>query len=188
MVKVIVTGTPGSGKTTVLAKIKSVKIINLAEEMLKLSAGKGHNHDTLRYMSFSEIAEMRKEVILNINKVSEDSIVDTHLTVKRGTRYVPGFSTADLSLFKEIRGLIYVDAHANDIMFRRLTDKSRKREEEPEEEIHEQRRINISMAGFYSSYLNMPLYIIKNRQNMLDAAVKDMESALDEVFGKQKKN
>lgn len=186
MAKIIVTGTPGSGKTTVLSKIKSVKIINLADEMLRLSTEKGvTDRDRLRYMSYQDIAQMRKEVIeKKINQVKEDSLVDTHLTVKKKTRYVPGFSKDDLDSFKGVCALIYIDAHANDIMFRRLTDKTRIREDEPEEEIHEQRRINTAIAAYYSAYLNVPLYIIKNRQNQIENTVKETEAAIKEALGK----
>lgn len=186
MAKIIVTGTPGSGKTTILSKIKSIKIISLAEEMLKLSEVKGvSNRDKLRYMSYTDIADMRRNVIEKVfNKSNFDAIIDTHITVKKGTRYVPGFTTDDLNIFKDVRGLIYIDSHANDIMFRRLTDKTRIREDEPEEEIHEQRRINMSLAAYYSAHLNAPLYVIKNRQNQIENAVKDTETAVKEILGK----
>ncbi len=186
MGKIIVTGTPGSGKSTVLSKIKSVEIISLADQMLKLSAQKGvTDRDRLRYMSYSDIAAMRREVIAKIiNVVKTDAIVDTHLTVKKKTRYVPGFSKDDLDAFEDLKAIIYIDAHANDIMFRRLTDKTRAREEEPEEEIHEQRRVNIAIASYYASYMNIPLYIIKNRQGMVDEAVAAMEEAINEALGK----
>ncbi len=186
MAKIIITGTPGSGKSTVLSKINSIRIISLADEMLKISAEKGvTDRDKLRYMSYSDIASIRKEVIeKKINTVSEDALIDTHLTIKKKTRYVPGFSKQDLDSFTGLCGIIYIDAHANDIMFRRMTDKTRKREDEPEEEIHEQRRINTSIAAYYSSYLNIPLYIIKNKQNMIEAAVSATEEAISEALGR----
>jgi adenylate kinase len=186
MTKIIVTGTPGSGKTTILSKIKSVKIFNLADEMLKLSADKGVvNRDKLRYMSYLDIADIRKAVIETVfNPDQEDAIIDTHITVKKGTRYVPGFTTQDLDVFRGVGGFVYIDSHANDIMFRRLTDKTRIREDEPEEEIHEQRRINMSLAAYYSAHLNVPLYVIKNRQNQVDRAAAELEVAIKEVLGK----
>ncbi|HUB92775.1 MAG TPA: AAA family ATPase [Candidatus Saccharimonadales bacterium] len=188
MAKLIVTGTPGSGKTTVLSKIKNVRIISLSEEMLKLSSQKGVNdRDKLRYMSYSDTAKMRKEVIENvINKIDEDALIDTHLTVKKKARYMPGFSQSDLDSFKGLCGIIYIDAHANDILFRRLADKTRTREDEPEEEIHEQRRLNTAIAAYYSAYLNVPLYIIKNRQNQPDLAAKEAEEAIKESLEKSK--
>lgn len=184
MAKLIITGTPGSGKSTILSHIKSAKIISLSEEMLKLTASKGiTDRDKIRYMPYSEIAKIRREVIETmVNKVKEDAIVDTHLTVKRKTRYVMGFTQSDLDVFKGLSGIIYVDAHANDIMYRRLTDKTRKREDETEEEIHEQRRINMSIAGYYAAYLNVPLYIIKNRHNQIETAVKETEEAIKEAL------
>lgn len=186
MTKIVVTGTPGSGKSTILSKVTSIKIVSLADEMLKLAGEKGVTHrDKLRYMSYTDIADERKKVIEQVfNKMKEDAIIDTHITVKKGTRYVPGFTTADLNIFKGVGAFIYIDAHANDIMFRRLTDKTRRREDEPEEEIHEQRRLNMSLAAYYSAHLNVPLYIIKNRQNQIDNAVKDLEAAIKEILGK----
>ena len=186
MAKILVTGTPGSGKSTVLEGVKIIKIISFADEMLKISSANGViDRDRLRYMTYEEIALIRKSVIENtINRMDEDLLIDTHLTVKKKTRYVPGFSRSDLDMMKDLKGIIYIDAHANDIMFRRLTDKTRSREDEPEEEIHEQRRINISIASYYAAHLNLPLYIVKNRQNQVEIAIKDLEDAIKEITGK----
>ncbi len=188
MGKIIITGTPGSGKSTILSKITvKVKVINMGGEMMKILAEKGiTERDRVRHIPYSETVKTRAEVVKRINKIGEDSLIDTHASVKSSIRYIPGFSTADLDELEDIKGVIYIDAHANEIMVRRLTDTTRARENDLEDEINQQRRINTSISSYFSSYLDVPLYVIMNRQNQIEKAVADVERAVNDALGREK--
>lgn len=186
MGKIIVTGTPGSGKSTILSKIRSnVRIINFADEMIELMQEKGvQDRDQVRHVAYSLTTSVRSEVIKRLNEVKEDALIDTHASVKSRSRYIPGFSTSDLNLLKDIKGIIYIEAHVNEILMRRLTDKTRVRENDFEDEIQEQRRVNLSLASYFASHLDVPLYIIMNRQSMLEKAVEETEKAINDALGR----
>jgi len=182
--KIILTCSPGSGKTTLIAKLHHVKVVNVGSEMLK-HVKQQENRDKMRStLSSDETKQIRKKVIHSINDIKDDIILDTHPAIKRGNRYIVGFSSTDLDLLKDIKAIIYLDAAAVDILLRRIGDKTREREDETAEEIDEHRDVNISLATYYAAHLGVPLYIIKNRQSMLETAVKDMESAIKEAFSK----
>lgn len=188
MGKIIITGTPGSGKSTVLSRIKAkVRIINMGGEMMKILAEKGiTERDKVRYVPYSETVKVRAEVVKRVNRITEDSIIDTHASVKSNIRYIPGFSTSDLGELKGIMGVIYIDAHANEIMVRRLTDTTRARENDLEDEINQQRRINTAIASYFATYLDVPLYVVMNRQNQIEKAVADVERAVNDALGRDK--
>lgn len=185
MGKIVITGTPGSGKTTIISLLKGIKIVNLADEMLKLMSAQNLNHDKIRYVSdYNQIAALRGQILKDLSSATENMMIDTHTSVKRGTKYIPGFSTTDLDILKkDIKAILYLDAEAGDIMLRRIKDKTRDRESETVADIKEQRSVNISLASFYSSYLNTPLFIIKNKQNEVNSAKDEVERAINETFG-----
>jgi adenylate kinase len=185
MAKIIVTGTPGSGKSTVLAKLSGIEIVTFSSELLKLLAERGiTDRDQVRRVPYPVTVEIRRKAIEKLNSMNGDMLIDTHASVKKGIRYIPGFSTADLGVMEDVKGIIYIDAHANDILLRRILDKTRKRDADSEEEIKEQRRINAALVASYALYLDVPMYIIMNRQDMIEKAVEDTKKAINDALGK----
>jgi adenylate kinase len=183
MAKVIITGTPGSGKSTITSKLKEYKIYNIGTEMLKHISDKSISRDELRSkVKYHEILKVRKAVFDDLEKLKGNIIIDTHTSVKTGKRYIPGFSKADLSVLKDVKAIIYIDALAVDILLRRIGDRTRQREDETAEEIEEHRSVNMGLASYYAVYLGVPLYIIKNKQDRLDEIKKEIENVLSELF------
>ncbi|MEM0200999.1 MAG: AAA family ATPase [Candidatus Micrarchaeaceae archaeon] len=185
MAKVIITGTPGSGKSTIISKIKKYKIFNIGTEILKRVPDKSISRDELRNkLKYHEVLKIRKTVFDELEKVKGNAIIDTHTSVKSGNKYIPGFSKSDLSVMKDVKAIIYIDALAVDILLRRIGDKTRNREDETAEEIEEHRSVNLGLASYYAVYLGVPLYIIKNKQDRLDEIRKEIEKVLKDSFSK----
>ncbi|MGC8479683.1 MAG: AAA family ATPase [Candidatus Micrarchaeia archaeon] len=186
MAKVIITGTPGCGKSTIISKLQNeYKIFNIGTEMMKYIKDKSINRDELRSkLEYSEVLKSREKVFNELASIKTNTIIDTHTSVKVGKRYIPGFSKVDLSMLKDVRSIIYLDALAVDILLRRVGDKTRKREDETAEEIEEHRTVNLGLASYYAVNLGVPLYIIRNRQDRLEEARTDVKNALEESFRK----
>ena len=184
MPKVIITGTPGSGKSTIIAKLSSAyKIINIGTEMMKYINDKSITRDQIRSkLTYQEIEEARKKVCETVSKTKGPLIVDTHTSIKSGKKFIPGFSAQDFGLLKNIKAIIYIDALPVDILLRRIGDRTRAREDETAEEIEEHRTVNISLASYYAVQLGSPLYIIKNKQERLDECRKEVERAISEAL------
>jgi adenylate kinase len=184
MSKVIITGTPGSGKTTILSKLsKEFRIVSIGTEMMKrLSKRLESRDDIRRNLSHTEIKAMRKIVLEDISKINENIIIESHTSIKNGKKYELGFFPEDFPMLMDVTAIIYIDASPNDILLRRINDKTRSREAESADEITEQRSVNLSLAAFYAQALGTPLYIIINRQDMVDTARKEVEQAIKESF------
>jgi adenylate kinase len=190
---VIVTGTPGAGKSTLLSSIaddKNFTLVSVGTLMLefaskdKFAAGR----DDLRHKSNAdEYSELRNKAFVKIAAMKGNVVVDTHGSIEaEGTgRYVPGLPMESLQLIKNLKGFIYVDAHTDRILERRRTDATRKRNEEDPVYIDTQRLVNIAALSYYSSCLNIPLYVIFNRQNVLEESKERMKACLKEIFGEQ---
>ncbi|MCL5427952.1 MAG: AAA family ATPase [Candidatus Marsarchaeota archaeon] len=181
--KIIVTGTPGSGKTAILSLLKGINIISLGTELQRKS---GVERDKIRStMSYKDAKAFRKNVLREIDSIKEDIIIDTHTSIKSGDRYIAGFTKEDTASLHDVKGIVYIDATADDILARRAADKSRRRNNETKQEIKEQRGVNISLATFYMQELGVPLYIIKNKQGKIEDAKEDVEKAIKTMLANE---
>ncbi|MGC8662242.1 MAG: AAA family ATPase [Candidatus Micrarchaeia archaeon] len=181
-VSFIIAGTPGAGKTTVLAGAKldekGAKLINMGSEMLRHS--KLQDRDKLRRLDAREQKRLRAKVINSLAKEKGLFVIDTHLSIKQGNIYLPGFSRDELHKLN-VKSIIYIDANAKEILKRRLKDKSRSREQESEEEIEEQKSINLAMLSVAATELNIPVYIFNNKEGKAKEISKDIEKLFEEA-------
>jgi adenylate kinase len=189
---VIVTGTPGAGKTTILSSIANDKrytLVSVGSLMLELAEKEGFakERDDLRHKSNDKSAydDLRIYAFKKIEEMKGDVIVDTHASVEsEGTgRYVPGLPLEALKILTKLKGFIYVDAHTDRILERRRMDDTRKRKEEDPALIDTQRLVNMAALSYYSTSLNIPLYVIFNRQHMLEESEEKIRGCLKELFG-----
>jgi adenylate kinase len=185
----MVVGVQGSGKTTILNEISKIdskrKIVNIGSEILNAAKVKGQisNRDEIKYMSSFEILLARKAALASISNMDAQIILDTHAYVKGNSRYIPGFSLNEVEGLRELKAIIFIDAFAKDIIERRASDPSRKREAESEDEINEQRIINLSIITSFALHLNIPIYIIKNKKDKINESVNEFVKISKEVFG-----
>jgi adenylate kinase len=184
----IVAGAPGSGKSTLLKGIKGYKVVNLGDMMIKHAISKGYTNDRdkLRALSTKKIGLLKRLTFSEINAMKGNIIIDTHASVEHKGRFVPGLPRNEIALLKgsPIKALIYVDAPTGEVLKRRKADASREREIEPAWVIDTQRTISIASLAMYSSDLNIPMYIIVNRQGAVDESTALLESYLKEAFGR----
>lgn len=188
---ILFTGTPGAGKSTILNKItanggdKKFKTINLGTEMLNIAKAKFHinDRDEVRKLGDKDTIEIRNAIMQEIINSKQDTIIDTHASVKHGRRYRPGFSIDELQEIR-ISAIIYIDATSEEVLRRRLADTTRKRENDTIAEIDEWRSVNISIISTFAVYLNIPIYIIYNKEGRLEEAAEEVKKITKEVFVK----
>lgn len=184
-----ITGLSGAGKTTLLNKV-SVKKIKyevhnvgtlMAEEAMR--SGEVLDRDEIRKLSKEEIERLRVRAFKNLMKKPGNIVLDTHLAVESGPRMVPGLPRYAMESLENVVGLVYIDAPSKEIIARRKKDRTRRRELQDEFILDSQRSVDFATLAYYSSDLNISLYIINNRSGFLNDAVKSLEAALIDAFG-----
>ncbi len=182
---IVVTGTPGAGKSTVLQgalqKTKDYSLINYGDEMFAYAkkAGIVQHRDELRKQTPETQKKIQKMAARRIARAAKKSrmIVDTHCTIKTSEGYLPGLP---VWVCEELRPdkIILVEADPGEIISRRKGDTTRQRDAEEASAIQEQQDMNRAAAISYSILSGAVVKIVKNRDNGLAEAIEAMVKAL----------
>ncbi len=186
-----ITGLSGAGKTTLLNRVSAkrlkvkYRVVNVGTLMAETALREGTvvDRDELKGMSKRGIERLRERAFRSLMKMEGNVLLDTHLTVESGPRMVPGLPKDAIKSLGSVVGLVYIDAPSSEIIARRKKDKSRKREMQDEFILDSQRSIDFATLAYYSSDLNISLYIINNRDGFLKDAVNGLERTLADAFG-----
>jgi len=188
---IIVTGIPGTGKTTVcnfaekLAKKAGVEVnvINYGTVMVeKLQKYKGDmERDAMRKTDISFQRKLQKEVAESISEkirqLSGITIIDTHMSIKTSEGYLPGLPFHVLQLLKP-EMFVLVEAKPSEISSRRMRDITRKRDEAVEEAVKQELLFSRLMAGACAVLTGAPVKIVINAEGKQEAAAKEILKAL----------
>ncbi len=183
--KVVVTGTPGAGKTTVLNKaleeIEGFKVINYGDKMLEVAIDEKlvEHRDEMRKLPAEEQRRIQR---LAARKIAEeaketDIIVDTHCTILTPKGYLPGLPKWVLDeLQPEL--LIIIEANPDEILVRRIKDTTRVRDIQYIAQIEEHQLMNRVIAMAYAMYTGATVKIIRNHDEKLEEAARELADAL----------
>jgi len=188
----IVTGIPGTGKTTICNEVlklaeragKKVKVVNYGSIMVGLlqEEGKSMHRDDLRKSSLSFQRNLQikaAQKIADIIKETDGSIiVDTHMSIKTADGYWPGLPNHVLQLIKP-DVFVLVEAEPEEILSRRLRDKTRRRDKVLEEEIREELLFSRLMASACSVSTGASVKIVKNSEGKQVEAAKEIIKLLE---------
>ncbi len=170
---IVVTGTPGAGKTTVLKTALEMAaeeyvVVNYGDAMLETAVKAGHvkNRDELRKLPSSTQKKIQRRAAHAIAVKAKNSsiIVDTHCTIKTPSGYLPGLPIWVLDELKPEK-LILVEAEPEEILGRRRKDESRIRDAEVAADIEEHQQANRAMAMAIASLTGATVKIIKNHDD-----------------------
>jgi adenylate kinase len=81
----------------------------------------------------------------------------------------------------EVSAIIYLDASNTELMARRLKDSDRNRQRQGDLEIDRQRDVNLATLSYYMVTLDIPIYIINNRENKVKDTVKSCEDVIRDL-------
>lgn len=181
---VVMAGIPGSGSTTVLeTALEKLNYINVnyGDEMLQIAKDQGivEDRDELRKLSASQQKEIQKGAAKSIKEKSENQniIVDTHCTIKTPAGYLPGLPEWVLSELQPDTFII-IEADAEEIFLRRISDETRVRDVEPIDDINTHQQMNRAASMAYSVLTGATVKIIKNHDHQVESAVADLVDTL----------
>lgn len=183
---IVVTGTPGAGKTSVLQgalqKLGSeYKVVNYGDEMLSVAIKKKivKHRDELRKQPPAVQKKIQKQAAQSIAAKAKKAkvIVDTHCLIKTSRGYLPGLPAWVLQKLMP-EEIILIEADSNEIAQRRASDATRVRDADPIGEIEEHQQMNRAIACSYAMLTGATVRLIKNNNGKLEEAVEAMVSAM----------
>jgi len=182
---IVMTGIPGSGSTTVLKNtLKKVDYLHLnyGDMMIKIAKDRKivEDRDEMRKLSPDIQKDIQKSAAKAIKKQSESEnvIVDTHCTIKTPSGYLPGLPKWVLEELSP-DAFILVEADPDEILIRRMSDKTRTRDIERVREIAMHQELNRSIAMSYAAITGATVQILENHDNQLPKIVSKMLETLN---------
>ena len=185
--KVVITGVPGVGKTTVInraieelsAEGIEYQTLNFGSCMFEVASGRGQvrDRDEMRKLDQAQQRDLQRNAAQVIAQSEGNVIIDTHCTVKTPKGYLAGLPEWVLrELMPDI--VILVETDEDQILKRRLSDETRVRDLEGYNDILEHQHFNRSMGAAYAMLTGCTVKIVKNPDFLLERAVEDMKEIL----------
>ena len=185
--KVIITGVPGVGKTTVvneaLKKIKEegveYKSINFGTFMFEVAMNDKivQDRDQMRTLDRAVQKRLQQRAAQAIAQIPGNVLIDTHASIKTPKGYFAGLPEWVL---REImpESIVLVETDDDQILMRRLTDETRSRDKEGARSIAEHQQFNRSFAAAYAMLTGCTVKIVINADFLLERAAEDMAAVL----------
>jgi len=167
--KLLVAAVPGAGKTTSLQYVRrrlpKAKIVSTGD--LVFDYARKHyglkNRDDTRKMTMRQQKSAQDSAAKKIGRMRDRVVlIDTHLSVKTPSGYIPGGGTHMMRHIKP-DGIILMEFRPEDVLARRKKDKSRHRDRETKEEIDTQQHVNQEIAFAISNEFDIPVDIVNLR-------------------------
>lgn len=184
MKKVLITGVPGSGKSTIISEFlkieKQYDVINFGDVMLNQKKGMQRD-DLRRKIPQKEYRELQLAAARQIATLSKQKnlLIDTHLVLSHPYGYTSGMPKEALQELDPDM-VVIVEAKPNDIEKRRSKD-PRDRDKETKYQIDLHQQLNRAAAMAMATYTNCAVKIIYSPQGKAQEAAKELQNALESL-------
>lgn len=181
---VVLTGIPGSGSTTLLNRaLDEVDYVHLnyGDIMTEIAIKEDivQDRDALRKLPAETQKEIQAKAAKEIKERSEKDnvIVDTHCTINTPAGFLPGLP---IWVLNELQPDLFVliEAHPDEIIYRRLNDETRSRDLQKVKEIQLHQEMNRATSMAYATLTGATVKILSNHDNHLDSSVKKLVDVL----------
>lgn len=182
MKKILITGVPGSGKSTLISEFLKLQsdyeVINFGDTMLAFNKDISSRDDLRRKVSNKEYRSLQLKAVKEISERSKQKnlLIDTHLVLLHPYGYTSGMPREALEKLNPDM-VVIVEARANDILKRRSID-SRDRDKETKYQIDLHQQLNRAMAMSIAMFTNCAVKIIYSPQGKAIQAAKEMQNAI----------
>ena len=185
--KIIITGVPGVGKTTVvneaLKKLKEQGVeyqsINFGTFMFEVAKNDNlvKDRDQMRSLDRTIQKRLQQRAAQAIGQIEGNVLIDTHASVKTPQGYLAGLPEWVL---REIMPdtIVLIETDDDQILMRRFTDETRTRDKEGSKSISEHQQFNRSIAAAYAMMTGCTIKIVTNADFLLDHSSADLAQVL----------
>lgn len=185
--RVIITGVPGVGKTTVVngalqqleSEGKRYESLNFGTFMYDVAKSEGYvkDRDEMRRLGKDIQKHLQQNAARAMAQIQGNVLIDTHASVKTPKGYLPGLPEWVLrELMPDT--IVLVETDEDQILMRRLTDETRTRDREGSRAIKEHQEFNRAIAASYAMITGCTVRMIINADFLLEQSVKDMAEVL----------
>jgi len=185
--KIIMTGIPGVGKTTLLSKIveiikshdKSVNVLSFGTLMFEIAKENGlKERDDLRKLPLKEQQNLQKIVAEKIAALTDEIvIIDTHAFINSPEGYYPGLPEHVLKIIKPTN-FVSVSAKPEEIYNRRMKDDTRNRDKITLINIKKELEYQTGMISACAVITGSPVRHILNDEGKVDEAVDKIVTSI----------
>jgi adenylate kinase len=191
---VIVTGIPGSGKTTVCDFVEKlgkeagleVHVVNYGTAMVELlkKYERQMGRDAMRKTSADFQHQLQTDAAKAIAEKTKNwkgvRIVDTHMSINTLQGYLPGLPYHVLQILQPSM-FVLVEAKAGEISSRRMKDTTRKRDESVEDAVKEELLFSRLLAGACAVLTGALIKIVINAEGKQEEAAREILKTLKET-------
>lgn len=185
--RVIVTGVPGVGKTTVVTGALKVlegegisyQSLNFGTYMFETAQKEGlaRDRDEMRRLPGDVQKTLQQSAARAMARESGNILVDTHASVRTPKGFMAGLPEWVLrELMPDT--IILVETDDDQILMRRLSDETRTRDMEGSGAIADHQQFNRAIAASYSMLTGCTIKYVTNADFLLDRAVDEMAAVL----------
>ncbi len=185
--KVIITGVPGVGKTSVInesaARLEAAGVpyqnINFGSFMFEVALKEElvKDRDEMRRLDKDTQKRLQKLAAQAIARIEGNVIIDTHASVKTPVGFLAGLPEWVLrELNPDI--IVLVETDEDQILRRRLSDLSRVRDIEGSRAIADHQNFNRAVAASYATITGCTIKYITNADFLLEKSVEEMVETL----------
>jgi adenylate kinase len=185
--KIIITGVPGVGKTTVITQAMEslaeagvpYQNINFGSFMFEVACAEGlaQDRDQMRRLDRMIQKRLQKLAAEKIAAIDGNVIIDTHASVKTPAGYLAGLPEWVLTALMPDT-IVLVETDDDQILLRRLSDTSRVRDMEGAASIREHQQMNRSFAAAYAMLTGCTVAFVTNADHLLEHGVKALVAIL----------
>ncbi|NLA39544.1 MAG: adenylate kinase [Methanomicrobiales archaeon] len=187
--KVVVTGVPGVGKTTVIngamdrlaAEGVIYESVNFGTFMFDVACNENlvSDRDEMRKLGKDDQKRLQQAAASGIAAMSADAniIIDTHSSISTPAGFLAGLPEWVLrELMPDV--VVLVETDPDQILMRRLGDASRARDMEGSRAIAGHQEFNRAIAAAYAMYTGCTVRIVENADFLLERAIDDLADVL----------
>jgi len=182
-IRAVILGIPGVGKTTIISEVEDIfegkglkaETVVFGSLMFEEAKKKGlKTRDDMRKLPIEDQRNLQEDAAKRIADMKERIvIIDTHLFIRTSEWYYPGIPMNVTNIIRPTH-LLLVIANPREILMRRQSDTTRRRDLSSEPEIQYEIDVSRIMIVSSANMTGSPFTILENQKNQAKKVAQDI--------------